>query len=217
MVAGAAVAALFLAVGLGMLIGSAGDDSPQQVAAPPPQVISVAAAGAAAPVAEFKGDWPDGKDGYTVQLQTLPKDGTEVSAVEAAKSAAQSKGATEAGALDSDDFSSLAGGDYVIYNGVFDSRKQATRELSGLKKDFPGAKIVQVSAGGGVASKGDAGAFKKKSANVGKDQLKDLQKLSPEEYQKKAKKLPDETKLPGKAPKKDNKKPGGGDEGQVLE
>jgi hypothetical protein len=218
-VAGAAVAALFLAIGLGMLIGAAGDDPPQQAAAPPPQVISVAGAGAAAPTEEFKSDWPEGQDGYTVQLQTLPKDGTEVSAVNAAKSDARSKGATEVGALDSDDFSSLDGGNYVIYNGVFDSRKQAKKELKGLKKDFPGAKIVQVSSGGGLASEGDAGALsgKKKSATVGKKQLESLKNLSPEEYQKKAKKLPDETKLPGKAPPKDNKKPAGGDEGQVIE
>ncbi len=52
---------------------------------------------------------------------------------------------------------------------------------------------------------------------MGKNQLKELQGLSPEEYQKKAKKLPDTTKLPGKAPPKDDKKPGGGGEGDVIE
>jgi hypothetical protein len=217
-VAGAAVAALFLAVGLGMLIGSSGDDPPQQAAAPPPQVISVAGAGAAAPVEEFSSDWPEGQDGYTIQLQTLPKDGTEVSAVTTAKSDAQSKGATEVGALDSDDFISLDGGNYVIYNGVYDTKKQAKKELKGLKKDFDGAKIIKVSAGGGLASEGDADALsgKKKSATVGKEQLKELQGLSPEEYQKKAKKLPDETKLPGQAPPKDNKEPGGGEGGGTV-
>ena len=96
-----------------------------------------------------------------------------MSAVNAAKSDAQSKGATDVGALDSDDFSSLDGGNYVIYAGVFDSKKQAKKELRGLKADFPGAKVVQVSAGGGLASEGDAGALsgKKKSATVGKEQL----------------------------------------------
>ena len=217
--AGAAVAALFLAVGLGVLIGSAGDDPPPRVVAAPPQVITVASAGAAAPAEEFKGDWPEGQDGYTVQLRTLPKDGTEASAVDSAKSEAQSKGATDVGALDSDDFSSLDGGNYVIYSGVLDSRKQAKKELRGLKQDFPGAKVLKVSAGGGLASEGDAGALsgKKKEATVGKNQLKDLQGLSPEQYEKKAKKLPDTTKLPGQAPPKDKKKPGGGEQGEVLE
>lgn len=210
--AGGAVAALFLALGLGLLIGSAGDDSTPKVVAAPPQVITVAGAGAAAPVEQFTGDWPDGKEGYTIQLQALPKDGTQVSAVTSAKSDAQSQGAADVGALDSDDFSSLDGGSYVIYAGVFDTKKRAKQKLRSLKKDFPGAKIIKVSVGGGLAAKGDAGALsgKKKSATVGKQQLEELKKLSPEQYQKKAKKLPDETKLPGKAPPKDKKQPGGG-------
>lgn len=217
--AGTAVALLALAVAIGALLGSAGDDSPRQAVAPPPQVITVAGAGAAAPVEEFQGDWPDGQDGYTVELRTLPKDGTQVAAVRSAKSDATSQGATDVGALDSDDFSSLDGGNYVIYAGVFESRKQAKRELRKLKADFPGARIIKVSAGGGLAGEGDAGALsgRKKEATVGKDQLKELQGLTPEQYEKKAKKLPDTTKLPGKAPEKDNKKPGAGSEGDVIE
>jgi hypothetical protein len=218
--AGAGVAALALALLLGILIGSAGDDSPRQVAAAPPQVISVAAPASGQPVAEeFTSDWPEGQDGYTVQLRTLPKDGTQVSAVQAAKSEAQSQGASDVGALDSDDFGSLDPGNYVIYAGIFDTRKQAKKQLSRLRGDFSGARIVHVAAGGSISGKGDKDALsgKKKEATVGKDQLKDLQKLSPEEYQKKAKKLPDTTKLPGKAPPKDDKKPGGGSEGDVIE
>jgi hypothetical protein len=215
------VAAFALVLGLGVLIGSLGSDDPQPVQASRPQVITVAAAtGATNAPAEFSGDWPEGKQGYTIQLQSLPKDRTDVAAVQAAKSGAESKGAKDVGALDSDDFSSLGGGNYVIYAGVFDTRKQANKKLRALKKDFPGARVVKVSSGGGLASRGDAGALsgKKKEANVGKDQLKELQKLSPEEYQKKARKLPDTTKLPGKAPPKDKKKPGGGEGGgEVIE
>ena len=80
--------------------------------------------------------------------------------------------------------------------------------------------MVRVSASGGsLAAKGDADALsgRKKEATVGKSQLKDLHGLSPDEYQKKAKKLPDTTKLPGKAPPKDEKKPGGGSKGDVIE
>jgi hypothetical protein len=153
-----------------------------------------------------------------VQLRALPKDGTQVPAVQAAKSDAQSKGATGVGALDSDDFGSLDGGEYVIYAGTFDSRKQAKRELRKLKRDFAGAKVIRVSAGGTLAGAGDADALSgKKEATVGKNQLKALQGLSPEQYEKKAKKLPDTTKLPGKAPPKDDKKPGAGGEGDVIE
>lgn len=214
-------AAFALVLGLGVLIGSLGSDDPQPVQASRPQVITVAAAtGATTAQAAFTSDWPDGKDGYTIQLQSLPKDGTDVAAAQAAKSAAESKGAPDVGALDSDEFSSLDSDSYLVYSGVFDSRKRATRELRGLKKDFPGARVVKVSAGGGLASSGDAGALsgKKKEATVGKKQLEGLQKLSPDEYQKKARKLPDTTKLPGKAPPKDKKKAGGGDgNSQVIE
>ena len=90
--------------------------------------------------------------------------------MQTAKSEAQSNGAADVGALDSDDFSGLDGGKYVIYAGVFDSRKQAKRALKKLKKDFAGAKVIQVSAGGGVSARGDPDALsgKKKAAKVGK-------------------------------------------------
>jgi hypothetical protein len=218
---GAGVALFALVLGLGVLIGAAGDDSPRQVAAAPPQVITVAMPAAGQAVDEaFTGDWPKDKDGYTVQLRTLPKDGTQPAGVQAAKSEAQSKGAADVGALDSDEFASLDPGNYVIYAGVFSSRKQARKALRRVAGRFPGAAVVHVSAsGGGLSAKGDKDALSghKKEATVGKDQLKGLQKLSPDEYQKKAKKLPDKTKLPGKAPPKDDKKPGGGSKGDVIE
>jgi hypothetical protein len=205
---------------LGLLIGNGGDSGKQVAAAP--QVIRVSAppaAAAAQPAATFTGDWPSGRGGYTVQLQTLAKDGTQPAQVYQAKSAAQSKGAAAVGALDSGQFASLDPGNYVVYAGVFTTRKQAVKALKGLERKFPGATVVKVSAsGGGLAAQGDAGALsgKKKSATVGKKQLEQLKKLSPDQYQKKSSKLPDNTKLPGKAPPKDNKKPGGGGGGQVI-
>jgi hypothetical protein len=205
--------AFAIVLGLGVLIGSLGDDGKQVAAAPPP-VITVAAPATGATTAgvQFTSDWPHGKDGYTVLIRTLPKDGTQPADVGAAKSQAQSKGAPDVGALDSDDYSSLDSGNYVVYSGVYHSRKQARKALAKLKRAFPGARVVEVSAGGSVAAKGDAGALSghKKEATVGKNQLKELQKLSPEQYQKKARKLPDTTKLPGKPPPKDKKSPGGG-------
>jgi len=216
---GSGLALFAVALLLGILIGNGGDGGGKQVAAAP-QVIRVSAppAAAAAQPASFTSDWPDGQNGYTVQLQALPKSGTQPAQVDQAKSAAQSKGAAQVGALDSDQFSSLGPGNYVVYAGVFDTRKQATKALGRLKSKFPGAKVVKVSAGGGLASQGDPGALsgKKKSATVGKKQLEQLKKLSPDQYQKKSRKLPDNTKLPGKAPPKDNKKPGGGGGGQVI-
>jgi hypothetical protein len=210
-------AALFvLTLGLGVLIGSLGDEgqSSGPVAAARPQVIRVSAPAATPAVAraqEFTADWPSGKTGYTVQLETLPKDGTEVAAVEAAKSAAESKGAPAVGALDSDEFGTLDSGTYVIYSGVFGGRTRAKKALKKLKRDFPQAEVVRVA----PSAKGDRDALsgKKKEATVDRSQLKQLQGLSPDQYQKKARKLPDTTKLPGEAPKTDNKQPGGGSGG----
>ena len=206
---------------LGILIGNGGDSGKQVAAAP--QVIKVSApAAAAAPAqpASFTSDWPSGKDGYTVQLQTLAKDGTQSGQVAQAKTAAQGKGAAAVGALDSDQFTSLDPGNFVIYSGVFTTRKQAAKALNGIKGAFPGAKVIKVSSssGGTLSSKGDANALsgKKKSATVGKQQLQQLKSLSPDKYSNKSKKLPDTTKLPGKAPPKDKKKPGGGGGGQTI-
>jgi hypothetical protein len=216
---GGGLAIFVVALLLGLAIGGGGDGAKTVAAGPRVITVSVPSAGAAtAAPASFTSDWPDGKKGFTVQLQTLPKHGTQPGQVDQAKSAAQAKGAARVGALDSDQFSSLGSGNYVIYTGVFNTRKQAIKALAKLKGKFAGAKVIKVSAGGGLAANGDAGALsgKKKSATVGKKQLQQLKKLSPSQYQKKSSKLPDQTKLPGKAPKKDKKKPGGGSGGQVI-
>jgi len=215
----AAAALLLLALGLGVLIGSLGDDSApagRPVAAARPQVITVQTGGGAAPVAQFTSDWPSGTDGYTVQLQTLPKAGSDPAAVTAAKQAATGNGATDAGALDSDEFGSLDSGNYVIYAGVFTTRKQAAKALRRLKGKFPDATVVKVSSGAASSSELFSGK-KKKSATVDRSALKDLQNSKGGDYNKKSAKLPDTTKLPGKAPPKDNKKPGGGSDQGAIE
>ena len=87
---------------------------------------------------EFQSDWPDGKEGFTVEIGSLPKQGTTGEQVEAAKSDATDKGASDVGALDSDDFGSLPSGNYVIYSGVYDTKADATKALKAVKSDFPG-------------------------------------------------------------------------------
>lgn len=153
----AGVGVLLLAMGVGVLIGRSGGGKQ----APPsaPQVITVASGaasgtstGAASEPAAFSDDWPSGTSGYTVQLQTLPVTGTQVSAVEAAKSAASAKGATSAGALKSEDFSSLTPGNYVIYAGVYHKRAEAQKALPGLKQKFASAQVVKVSSGEAAGS-----------------------------------------------------------------
>lgn len=210
---GAGAALVLGALLIGVVIGDSGDQPPQKpisIPAQKPPVVNIqggagAAAGAGASAGTaFTSDWPEGKNGYTVQLQALAKDGTQPADVDSAKSAAESKGAKDVGALDSDDYASLAGGKYVVYSGVFSKKGPAAKALAKLKKKFKKAKVVKVSTD-------DAGA---KSAS--KSDLQSLDKLSPEQYQKKSKKLPDKLKLPGKAPKKDTKKPGDGTKQETI-
>ncbi len=201
----AGVGVLLLAMGVGVLIGRSGGG--KQVASAP-QVITVQGAGAgtstpATETATFTDDWPSGTSGYTVQLQTLPVTGTQVSAVEAAKSSASAKGAKAVGALKSEDFSSLPAGSYVIYSGVYHKQAEAQKALSGLKKSFPGAKVVKVSSAEATGGSSSSGA--KAGAGAGSspsnpappsvlDKLKQSGAKGPSSgktYEQESKKLPD--------------------------
>jgi hypothetical protein len=208
---GVALAVLFLAVGV--LIGRSGGD---KAATPAPPVVTVG--GGAAPASTgagaqaFKGDWPAGQSGWTVQLQALPKDSNDPAKVQAAKTAAQGKGAPAVGALDSDQFGSLAPGEYVVYSGRFKSQAEAAKALGKLRKSFPGAKVVHVAAGGG----GAGAAVNTGKAKQDKKTLQQLGNLSGSDYSKQSRKLPKTLALPGKAPPKDNKQGGGGSGFQTI-
>ncbi|MBA3299737.1 MAG: zinc ribbon domain-containing protein [Thermoleophilaceae bacterium] len=226
--AGPAGAAVLLGLGIliGVLVADDGDQRPQQIAAPAPQkppIINVNAGGGGGSESageELTGDWPEGKDGFTVQLQALPKDSSDVAAVDKAKSAAQSKGAPGVGALDSDLYGSLDPGEYVVYSGVFTgkaAKKKATAALKKLKKDFSDAKVVEVKSGEDKALEAKGERPEEKAKTVDKQTLKDLESATGAEQQKKSAKLPDTLKLPGKPPPPDQKKAGGGTEEQVIE
>jgi septal ring-binding cell division protein DamX len=199
----AGVGVLLLAMGVGVLIGRAGGNAKQS--APPAQVVTLAPQGAtgttsAGSEASFTSDWPSGTSGYTVQLQTLAQSGTSVSAVESAKTAAMAKGAKSVGALKSEEFSSLASGNYVIYSGVYHTRAQAEKALGGLKKSFPGASVVKVSNGGGTtgsakesepstSSPGGVGTSESKPAPP--SVLNSLKGAKGKNYEQKSNNLPD--------------------------
>lgn len=164
----AGVGVLLLAMGVGVLIGRSGGGSSKS--APAAEVVTVAGAGTSAGSGgeeTFSDDWSLGKKGYTVELQTLPLEGTTVASVEQAKTAASGKGASEVGALKTEDFSGkgLPASSYLIYSGEYPKKAEATKALGGLKKKFPGAKVVEVSensttggSGGGAGSSKSGGA-----------------------------------------------------------
>lgn len=214
------VLAVALLLGVGLVIGLwAQDDEPAR-----PPVVNVTGGGGAGPAtkAAFSEDWPPGKEGFTVQLQVLPKAGTQPAAIAAAKAAATAKGAQEVGALDSDQHTSLDAGSYVVYSGVYDTKKEADAALKPLKVKFPQAQVVEVSAAGAAGSgtgteKADASAPDTGSAKkASKKELQDLQSSSGKDYAKKSKKLPDKLATEGKPPPKDNKAPGAGSEGTTI-
>jgi hypothetical protein len=198
----AGVGVLLLAMGIGVLIGRSSSSKPSAAA---PQVISVASAGGAAGTApsaaeseSFTDDWPAGTSGYTVQLQTLPSASTQVSAVQAAKSAAEGKGAKSVGALKSDDFVGMTAGNYVIYAGKYTKKAEAEKALPGLKKNFPGASVLQVgtgkSSGKGAsapAASGGSGAGASESHPAPPSVVEDLHKSKGKSYEEKSKNLPD--------------------------
>jgi hypothetical protein len=141
----ALIALLLVATGLGVLIGKSGKGPVYH-----PVIINSGSgsAGAASTqsseTASFKGDWPSGKSGFTVQLETLPSSST-TAAVEAAKSAATAKGAANVGALKGEEFSSIGSTEFVIYSGEYGSKADAQKALGALKAKFPAAKVLEVS------------------------------------------------------------------------
>jgi hypothetical protein len=196
----AGVGVLLLAMGVGVLIGRSGASKQPAVA---PQVISVASAPstgtATTPTSEasFTSDWPAGKSGYTVQLQTLPESGTVVSAVESAKSAAGAKGAKAVGALKSEEFTSLSAGSYVIYSGVYTKKSEAEKAIAGLKKSFASAKVIKVSDGSGSASTAEppttspGGVGQSENHPAPPSVLKSLKSVKGKSYEERSKNLPD--------------------------
>lgn len=208
----AGVGVLLLAMGVGVLIGRSGGSKASGSAAAP-QVITVSSAppsgkasgtgtSASEEASAFSDDWPAGKSGYTVQLQTLAQSSTKTSEVEAAKTAAGAKGAKGVGALKSEDFSSLTAGDYVIYSGVYAKRAEAQKALAGLKKNFPRAEVVKVANGAASSSSTGAGSSPgagSTSSGAGSSEahpaspkvLEEEHKTKGKSYEEKSKNLPD--------------------------
>ena len=211
----AGLACLLLAVGVGVVIGRSADDS--QPAPAPITVAAGPAAAAATPVATaFTGDWPAGKDGWTVALNVLPKASTQPDAVIAAKTAATGKGAPAVGALDADMYPSLTAGSYVVYSGIFDDAKAAAKGLTPLKSSFPDARVVRVGATGSLPSTATSGGAAKRTPAQKKREAKAGAADTKKEFER-SKKVPKTTIIPGKPPPKDNKPPGGGAESEEIE
>lgn len=82
-----------------------------------------------------------GADGdYTVIIESA----TSQSAADTVAQEAESKNLTDVGTLNSDDYSSLNGGYYVVFVGSYASKSDAENALDGIKSDFPDAYVRQI-------------------------------------------------------------------------
>jgi hypothetical protein len=219
---------------LGVLLGRGGDDN--QSAAPVVTVPSSTAssapdAGGSAETTsngQIVSDWPEGTDGWTVELGTLPKDRTTSADVESQKQSLTDQGATDVGVLDSDKYASLPPGNWVFYSGVFDAQADANSALKKLGSSFPDALVAEVSTqaagagskGGGKsggsndpfgASANGGGGSKDAPVQASTEDLQDLQNVTDPD------KIPDEVATPGPAPPDDpTVEPGAGSGAQVI-
>jgi hypothetical protein len=223
------LAALALVLVIGVLIGRSGQSTPKVAAGP--QVITVnggastpspsssaatTSSAASAPAATISDDWPSGKSAWTVQLQTVSQGGATSASVNAAKSAASSKGAPSVGVLNGSKYNSL-GSDYIIYSGVYSSQAAATTALAKLKKSFPSAKVLHVvpsggSGGGAVTAGSPVSSAQQQAGSQAISSLNNCQGSACSKV-----KAPSQIATPGKAPPKDNKPAGGGGGGQTFQ
>ena len=82
-------------------------------------------------------EWPAGTDGFTIQLSTVAKARRDARVGRRRQADRPStSGAADAAVLDSDLYSSLPPGNYVIYSGVYTDRKSAEVALKGLGKQL---------------------------------------------------------------------------------
>jgi hypothetical protein len=88
--------------------------------------------------------WPAGKRGYTVVLESIPRKDGRAFAVQRARRAKQA-GIAQVGVLDSSGYPSLHAGYYVVFAGILGSNAQATAAASSAHAHgYPDAYPTQV-------------------------------------------------------------------------
>jgi hypothetical protein len=213
----AAVLAVLVALGVGIVIGRGSGKTALQANKPEiltvPTAVATAPASTSAPAAatSVSDDWPASSSGWTVELSSLSTTAL-ASDVTAAESAARAKGATAVGVLNGSDHSGTPSGKYVIYTGHYASAKQADAAKAKLKTSFPAAIVLHVqpsTSGSSANAGGNSGA-------TDSTQVKNLHKLTGSAYVKASSKLPSTIGSGGKPPPKEKGKAGGGTSGSCI-
>ena len=172
------------------------------VSTPPPAAATPDPAATVAAPATFTPDWPGGSDGWTVQLQTLPKDGTTPEAVATASQRRDSAGRGGGRRAGLRQLPIPRRRPYVIYSTVSTSKTDAEGVLDGLIANFPEAKVVEVSDRRGRGHRDEVQAGPRAE---GEDADA---RGGAEEHARRA----GEVESEGTPPPADDKKPGGGSE-----
>jgi hypothetical protein len=77
-------------------------------------------------------DWPAGKNGFTVVLESIPTTSGQAAALAKARNALRT-GLRDVGVLDSSGYPSLHPGYYVVFSGVYASNEDATSAAASAK------------------------------------------------------------------------------------
>jgi hypothetical protein len=88
-------------------------------------------------------EWPPGQTGYTIVLASLPESAGRAAAVSAGQNASEA-GLSEAGVLNSSDYSSLHPGYWVVFSGIYDTIDEARSALDTARGTYPQAYTRQI-------------------------------------------------------------------------
>lgn len=88
-------------------------------------------------------EWPQGQNGWTIVLASSPQSSGRAAAVREGR-AALNAGLTDVGVLNSDEYSSLHPGYFVVFTGIYNSEREARGALDAAKAFKPQAYARQV-------------------------------------------------------------------------
>jgi hypothetical protein len=88
-------------------------------------------------------EWPQGQNGWTIVLASVPQSSGRGAAAREGQSAIDA-GLTDVGVLNSDEFSSLHPGYFVVFSGIYNSEQEARGGLDAAKATYPQAYARQI-------------------------------------------------------------------------
>ena len=88
-------------------------------------------------------EWPQGQNGWTIVLASVPQSAGRAAANSEGRKALNA-GLTDVGVLNSDEFSSLHPGYFVVFSGIYNSESEARGAIDAAKASYPQAYARQI-------------------------------------------------------------------------